>query len=166
MKTVVLALAVLIYACTTSAAEPIKFRGAYVGQPLSDFVNCDGTKGKALRPDYKVHGKLCQGGKGTVGKMKTHGFLVQKLECEEFLFDNLKLSQITICVPNDDWDKIRYDLTEKLGEPVGIHRKRARLMLSIEVFNGSNYGFPRMGGDHERDRRDRGYRNERKKCRA
>jgi hypothetical protein len=67
---------------------------------------------------------LCQGGKGTVGKMKTHGFLVQKVECEEFLFDNLKLSQITVCVPNNDWDKIRYDPTEKL---FSRNRKRERM---------------------------------------
>ena len=41
-----------------------------------------------------------------------------KLEGEGFAFENGKLFRITIYIPNQDWDKVRFDLTEKLGEPV------------------------------------------------
>ena len=32
-------------------------------------------------------------------------------------FENGKLFRITINIPNEDWNKVRFDLTEKLGEP-------------------------------------------------
>jgi hypothetical protein len=35
-----------------------------------------------------------------------------------FYFEGQKLFQIKIIIPNDDWEKVRYDLTEKLGDPL------------------------------------------------
>jgi len=121
MKTLILVLLVLAIprrSIGQQQSEPIKFRGAYIGEQLSDFVSCDGNKGKSLKPEYKVHGKVCEGRRGVVAKLKSHGFMNEKYEGEIFAFEDLKLWQITIDVPNDDWAKIRYDLSEKLGEPL------------------------------------------------
>ncbi|HEY4054256.1 MAG TPA: hypothetical protein VGL74_10950 [Terriglobales bacterium] len=96
--------------------EPIKFRGAYIGEPLPDFVNCDSGKAKAIKDGYKTHGKLCQGEKGSVWRLHGH-FANAKREGETFTFDNRTLIRITIMIPNDDWEKVKYDLTQKLGEP-------------------------------------------------
>src|SRR5205823_13623728 len=98
---------------TTASADPIRFRGAYIGEPLSDFVGCDDTKGKSLKTDYKVHGKVCEDKPGAVYRWKTKVFLDSKEEGEAFLFENAKLFRITIHVANDDWDKVRYDLIQK-----------------------------------------------------
>jgi len=104
-------------AATAQSTDPIKFRGAYVGEPLSDFVNCDSGKGSVTKEGYKMHGKLCQGEKGSVYRMHMHGFLTTKDEGEIFMFENRSLFKIKIMIPNNDWEKVKYDLSQKLGEP-------------------------------------------------
>jgi len=86
-------------------SEPIKFRGAYIGEPLSDYMDCSDSKGKLLRDGYKVHGKLCEGQKGSISNVKSKGGFMKesKLEGEAFLFEGSKLVRIVIQVPNDDW---------------------------------------------------------------
>jgi hypothetical protein len=32
-----------------SAQEPIKFRGAFIGEPVADFIDCSAGKGKLLK---------------------------------------------------------------------------------------------------------------------
>lgn len=97
--------------------EPIKFRGAYLGEPLSDYVDCSSGKAKSLREGYKTHGKLCEGKSGMIARYKHSGFASSKRDAEIFSFEQSKLIQIQIVVPNDDWEKVRYDLVQKLGEP-------------------------------------------------
>jgi hypothetical protein len=109
---------VILLAAMVFAEEPIRFRGAYVGEPLSDFVDCDGAKGKSRKPDYKLHGKVCEGNPGRVFHTKTKGLMNPKTEGEVLWFEDHKLVKITIMVPNEDWDKVRYDLSEKLGPPL------------------------------------------------
>jgi hypothetical protein len=114
MKKMVLMLLVTV----AFAQEPIKFRGAFIGEPLSDFVDCASGKGKLLREGYKTHGKLCEGKKGIVFHTKTKGFMDPKTEGESLLFEDRNLIEIRILVPNEnDRQKVRYDLIEKLGPP-------------------------------------------------
>lgn len=103
----------------TFAEEPIKFRGAYIGQPLSELVDCSSGKPKVLVDGFKTHGKLCEG-KGTISHIKGHARLMQAAteEGEMFFFEGQKLATIKIMIPNEDWDKVKYDLTQKLGEPL------------------------------------------------
>jgi hypothetical protein len=96
--------------------EPIKFRGAYVGEPVTDLVDC--SSGKAKKDGYKVHGNVCAGKKGYVFHTKIHGLMNPKEEGERFRVEDGKIAVITILVPNTDWEKVRYDLTEKLGDPL------------------------------------------------
>lgn len=100
------------------AQEPVKFRGAFVGEPLSDFVDCSSSKAKKLKNEYRLHGNLCAGKRGVVFNTRTKGLLNPKTEGEAFWFDNSKLIRIQIFVPNDDWEKVRYDISGKMGEPV------------------------------------------------
>jgi hypothetical protein len=120
MKKVTLLAFLVIAACSAAFAqqpESIKFRGAYIGQPISDYVNCSSRKAKSLREDYKVHGKPCTS-LGSVFRTKTKHFMSSTMEGEGFAFENGKLFRIMIYIPNEDWDKVRFDLTEKLGEPL------------------------------------------------
>jgi len=114
----VLALLVIAAGCAAFAQqfEPIKLRGAYIGQPISDYADCASGKGKSLREGYKLHGKPCTG-LGSVFRTKMKHFMSSTMEGDGFAFENGKLFSITIYIPNEDWDKVRYDLTEKLGPP-------------------------------------------------
>lgn len=98
--------------------QPIKFRGAYIGEPLSDFVDCSARKPASLKEGFKVHGKPCDGRKGMIWHVKVRGFMNAKDEGEIFYIENQKLAEIKILISNDDWEKVRYDLTAKLGEPL------------------------------------------------
>jgi hypothetical protein len=111
-----LALVLMMCACAF-AEEPIKFRGAWIGKPLSDYVDCSSGKAKKLVREYRTHGNLCAGS-GFVFHTKTKGFMDPKTEGESFIFEDAKLVRITLLIANEDWEKVRYDLTEKLGEPV------------------------------------------------
>jgi hypothetical protein len=99
------------------AQEPVKFRGAYLGQPLSDYVDCSGGKAKKLESGYRTHGAVCDGKRGIVFHVKTKGFMEPKTEGEVLRFEGQKLVEIKILVPNEDWEKVHYDLTQKLGPP-------------------------------------------------
>jgi len=57
------------------AQEPVKFRGAWIGQPLSDYVDCSSGKAKKLLPQYRTHGNICAGKRGLVFHTKTKGFM-------------------------------------------------------------------------------------------
>jgi hypothetical protein len=94
--------------------EPIRFRGAYIGEPLSDFVDCSAKK--VLKDGHKMHGNICEGKRGVVEQTHTH-FMNSKEEGEIFMFDNRSLFKIVISIPNTDWEKVKYDLTQRLGEP-------------------------------------------------
>jgi hypothetical protein len=99
--------------------EPIKFRGAYLGEPVTDFVDCSSSKGKLIKDGYKLHGHACESN-GIVSRIKVHGSFAKAAsrDGEELYFENQKLVRMKIYVPDDDWDKVRYDLSQKLGEPV------------------------------------------------
>jgi hypothetical protein len=99
------------------AQEPVKFRGAFVGEPLSDFVDCSSSKGKLLKEGYKSHGKLCEGKSGSISRLKNRALLGVTMDGEVFGFNESKVVAIMIFVPNDNWEKVRDDLTEKLGPP-------------------------------------------------
>jgi hypothetical protein len=98
--------------------QPIKFRGAYIGEPVSDFVDCSTKKPTSSKEGFKVHGKPCDGRKGMIRHVKVHGMLNPKDNGEIFYIENQKVAEIKVLIGNDDWDKIRYDLTEKLGNPL------------------------------------------------
>jgi hypothetical protein len=100
-----------------SQDAPTFFRGAYIGQPITDFVNCSG-KPKAINEGYKTRGKSCGAQRFIVFHTKMKGHLDPKTEGESFQFNNGKLVKILILIPNNDWDKVRFDLTQKLGEPL------------------------------------------------
>jgi len=107
--------------CVGQDNEPVKFRGAYIGEPLSEIVDCSG-KPHALKEGYKVHGKICEGQKGSVARVKGHTRILSgndpAEEGEVFLFDANRLLRIKIYVPDEsEWEKVKYDLTQKLGEP-------------------------------------------------
>jgi hypothetical protein len=97
--------------------EVIKFRGAYLGQPLSDYVDCSSGKPKPLEKGYRTHGDLCGGKKAYLFHTKSHGFWDPQTEGEFFIFENRSVTKITIEVPNNDWEKVRFDLSQKLGQP-------------------------------------------------
>ncbi len=97
--------------------EPIRFRGGYVGEPLSDYVDCSG-KPKPLKDGYKLHGKICEGKRGLVYHESLKGILNPKDQGERFWFEKRELFKIEIMIPNEDWAKVRYDITEKMGEPL------------------------------------------------
>jgi hypothetical protein len=105
-----------------SQSLPIKFRGAYIGQPLSDYVDCSSGKAKSLKDGYKPHGKLCEREFGVVSRLKMHSRVLSgngsAEEGESFLFQDGKITRITIFVPDEsEWEKVKYDLTQKLGPP-------------------------------------------------
>ena len=111
-------IAILVFVASLAfAQEPVTFRGTYIGEPLSDFVDCSSGKAKSLREGYKPHGKLCEG-KGTVARIKMHGLMNPKGDGEIIFIEEQKVATIKILVPNEDWDKVKYDLTQKLGEPL------------------------------------------------
>jgi hypothetical protein len=115
MKKLVLLL--LVY--SAFAQEPIKFRGAYIGQPLSDYVDCAAKKPVVIKEGYKTNAKkLCESLRGLVSHITVKGFLNPRDQGEFLWFEAQKLFKIQIRIPNEDWEKVRYDLTEKLGEPV------------------------------------------------
>lgn len=97
--------------------QPIKFRGAYIGQSLSDYGQCDGSKLRLNEEEFKTHGKICEGRRGSIYHVKSH-FISAKEDGLVLLFENQKIAEIKILIGNDDWDKVRYDLTEKLGNPL------------------------------------------------
>ena len=116
----------LCFGQNNSPSEPIKFRGAYLGQSLSDYVDCSAHKAKSLKDGYKVHGKVCEGKVGVVARLKMHTRVMGTLfsdkdaafEGEEFFFDASKVTRIKIYIPDEnEWGKVRYDLIQKLGEP-------------------------------------------------
>jgi hypothetical protein len=113
MKKMVLVLLVSI----AFAQEPVKFRGAFIGEPLSDFVDCSSHKGRPLKEGYKTHGKLCEGKSGSVSKLKNKAFMGVALDGEVFGFNESRVVTIMIYVANADWEKVRDDLSEKLGPP-------------------------------------------------
>lgn len=109
----------LCLATVALAADPITFRGAYIGQPVSDYVDCSSGKAKALKEGYRTRGKLCAGGHGIVFHTKMAGLFDPKDSGEWLESDNGKIIRIKIFIPKeDDWEKVRYDLTQKLGDPV------------------------------------------------
>jgi hypothetical protein len=112
----------LCLATVTLAADQITFRGAYIGQPLSDYIDCSTGKAKPIKESYKPHGKLCEGKPGTVSRIKYHARILSGNggadEGEMFLFEDRKIARIKIFVPDEsEWEKVKYDLTQKLGSP-------------------------------------------------
>lgn len=114
MKTLLL---MLVMSGCVFAEEPLKFRGAWIGQSLSDYVDCSSGKAKKLNPEYRTHGNLCAGGQGFLFHTKTKGHLDPKTEGETYIFEDAKVVRITLLIPNEDWEKVKYDLTQKLGAP-------------------------------------------------
>lgn len=114
-------------ACIAQTAEPpITFRGAYIGQPLSDYLDCSARKPKSLKEGYKSHGKLCEGRIGVVERLKMHTRILGALvsnedsseEGESFTFEESRITRIKIYLPDESaWEKLKYDLTQKLGPP-------------------------------------------------
>jgi hypothetical protein len=96
---------------------PIRFRGAHLGQSLFDYVDCSSGKGRKLKQSYRLHGDLCRGKKGAVYNTKSVGLMNPKTHGEIFWFDNFKLNTIKILIPDEDFEKVKYDLSEKLGPP-------------------------------------------------
>jgi hypothetical protein len=115
MKKMVLLL--LVCSPLLFAQDAIRFRGAYLGEPLSDFADCSSGKIKVIKQDYKAHGKICEGKPGVISRLKNKAFLGVVFEGESFTFSESRIVAITIFVPNEDWQKVRDDLTEKLGAP-------------------------------------------------
>jgi hypothetical protein len=109
---------VVVAICAPAFAQEshTTFRGAYIGEPVTDYVNCDG-KPKAINEGYKTRGKSCDAPRFVVYHMKVEGHWQPKEAGESFQFNKGKLSKILILIPNNDWDKVRFDLTQKLGEP-------------------------------------------------
>lgn len=104
------------------AADPITFRGAYIGQPVSDFVDCSLRKPRPLKDGFKSHGNICEGKKGTVWRIKSHARILSgngtSEDGEIFLFEDRKVIRIKILIGEEaEWEKVKYDLTEKLGPP-------------------------------------------------
>lgn len=126
---VISALSTLLY-----AQEPVKFRGAYIGQPLSDYADCSSGKPKVPK-GYRTHGKLCDGSHGYVFHTKVVGHLDPKDSGESFEFDQSKIVRIKIMVPNEDWEKVRYDLSQKMGEP------RSEVPESYQNLYGAKWEF-------------------------
>jgi hypothetical protein len=116
MKTLVLVL--LVYCGSMFAQEPIRFRGAYVGESLSDFVDCSSHKPKVIKEGYKIYGKLCEGKPGAISRIKNRAVLSVALDGESFGFNESRLGSITIFVPDADWEQVRDDLTAKMGAPL------------------------------------------------
>ena len=128
-------------------SQPIKFRGAYIGEPLADFVTCPGNK--PIDPAFKVHGNLCEEGKGRIENMKSksRGFMdamtkktVQKTlshDGVEITVVDGKIDAIRIQLPEEtDWDNLAADITAKLGKPID---QRGR---SFQNKFGAHYDFP------------------------
>ncbi len=115
MKYAVLVL--LLSSFAIAQDQPIKFRGAYIGQPVSDYGQCNGGKLRLNAEGFKTRGKICDGRKGSIYQIKSH-FISSKEEGKILLFENQKVIEIKILIGNDDWDKVRYDLTQKLGDPL------------------------------------------------
>jgi hypothetical protein len=113
----------LVFATIPLAAQkaPIRFRGAYIGQPLSDYADCTSGKAKKLSGEYRLHGDMCAGKRGAIYNAKVKSSLLSgpKLQGESFDVEDRKIVHIRIYVPNEtEWEKTKYDLTEKLGPPV------------------------------------------------
>lgn len=109
-------LVLLLSSAFPQSSAPVKFRGAYIGEALGDFVDCSQHKPIVTRDGYKMHGKLCDGGKGSVYRMHGHA-MSSREDGEVFMFEGRNLFRIVISIANDDWEKVRYDLSDKLGEP-------------------------------------------------
>lgn len=112
-------LVLLVCCCPLFAQELIRFRGAYIGKPLSDFADCSSGKAKVVKDGYKAHGKICEGKAGAISRLKNKALLGVVFEGESFTFIDSRIAAITIFVSNQDWQKVRDDLTEKLGAPSG-----------------------------------------------
>ena len=69
----------------------------------------------ATAEGYKSHGKLCEGKRGAVYRIKVHSFLNSKDEGEMFWFEDRQLVTIKIRIPNEDWDKVRSRRAEQHG---------------------------------------------------
>lgn len=111
---------VVIMMCLATAAlaaDQLTFRGAYIGEPVSDFVDCSSGKAKTLKEGYRTHGKVCDG-RGYIFHTKVKGLLDPKTSGEAMVTESGKITRIRIFVPNEDWEKVRYDLTQKMGDPV------------------------------------------------
>ena len=121
------------------AQELVKFRGAYLDQPLSDYVDCSGGKAKKLESGYRTHGAICEGKRGIVFHVKTKDFMDPKTGGEILKFEEQKLVEIKILVPNEVWEKVRYDLTQKLGPP--CLRSRRFTKMASEQDGSSNKAF-------------------------
>jgi len=80
-------------------------------------VDCSSSTAKALERGYRIHGNVCDGKRGAVFHTTTKGFLDVKDQGEVFWFQDQKVTRIQILIPNQDWEKVKYDLTEKLGPP-------------------------------------------------
>jgi hypothetical protein len=63
-----------------------------------------------------MRGNLCRD-KGVVFRTKFKHFMSSTMEGDGFAFQDGKLFRITVYIPNEDWDKVRFDLSEKLGPP-------------------------------------------------
>lgn len=124
MKTIacLLLASTLTFSQSEPPKEPLRFRGAYIGEPLADFADCSSGKAKSLKDGYKTHGKLCDGNSGSVGRLKLHTRMLSgngsSEEGEVFFFEGGKLIRIKIYIPDEgEWEKVKYDLTQKLGPP-------------------------------------------------
>jgi hypothetical protein len=60
---------------------------------------------------------LCEGKRGLILHTQTKGLMDPKTSGESFVVEDRKVIRIVLFVPNEDWDKVRYDLTQKLGSP-------------------------------------------------
>ena len=107
---------VLVLVVTSVAADQVTFRGVYIGEPISNIVACSSGKAKAQK-GYRVRGNICDGQHGYIFHTQVKGILNPKESGEWFESEGGKVIRIRIFVPNEDWDKIRYDLTQKLGSP-------------------------------------------------
>jgi hypothetical protein len=117
MKTIAFSMLFLCAVCAFAQDGPITFRGAYLGQPVSAYVDCSSGKARTIQPGYKTHGKLCRGERGWVYHTKSVGVWHPRAEGEILEFQGKVLSKIRIELANNDWEKLRYDLSQKLGEP-------------------------------------------------
>jgi hypothetical protein len=107
----------LAVALQGESQAPIKFRGAYIGQSVADYVDCSGSKPRKLKESYRLNGKLCQGGQGRVFSTKSKGLMHPTTYGEILLFENRAVVEIKILIADDEWEKVKYDLTQKMGEP-------------------------------------------------
>jgi hypothetical protein len=110
------------------------FRGGFIGQPLSDYADCSSRKPKSIREGYKAYGK-CDG-KVAITRTHARSFMDPDPVGETFRFENQKLVEILIYIKNEDWEKTKYDLTQKLGQP------RSEIPQIYQNGFGARWEFP------------------------